>query len=71
VDLAVERALERIAARDEGALMFGTDLPSVRARRSFSLDDVALVERVLGAAAARAVLHDNAARFYLGHGRAS
>ncbi len=40
--------------------MFGTDLPSVRARRAFSPDDTALVEHVLGAAAAQAVLHDNA-----------
>ncbi len=69
VELGVERALERIAARDGGALMFGTDLPSVRARRAFSPDDVALVGRVLGAAAARAVLRDNAAAFYLGQGR--
>jgi predicted TIM-barrel fold metal-dependent hydrolase len=66
VELGVERALERIAARDPTALMFGTDLPSVRARRPFSPDDIALVERVLGGgAAARAVLHDNAAAFYL------
>jgi predicted TIM-barrel fold metal-dependent hydrolase len=66
VELGVERALERIAARDPTALMFGTDLPSVRARRPFAPDDVALVERVLGGGdAARAVLHDNAAAFYL------
>ena len=44
--------------------MFGSDLPSVRAARPFAPADIDLLRDVLGAALARAALHDTAAAFY-------
>jgi predicted TIM-barrel fold metal-dependent hydrolase len=64
VELDVAPALRAIAAVDPGALLFGTDLPCTRARRPFSDDDVALVERALGPEDARAALAGNAVAWY-------
>lgn len=64
VDLDVARALRTFHATDPAALLFGTDLPSTRARRPFRDDDVTLVLDALGKDAAAAVLHDNAAAWY-------
>ena len=64
VALDVRRALERIERRRPGALMFGTDLPSVRAERPFEPADIALIRDVLGFERAGSVLHDAAASFY-------
>jgi predicted TIM-barrel fold metal-dependent hydrolase len=64
VALDVPRALERIAAVAPAALMFGTDLPSVRAARPFAPTDIDLLRRVLGEELARAALHDTARAFY-------
>jgi predicted TIM-barrel fold metal-dependent hydrolase len=64
VALDVPRALERIAAAAPTALMFGSDLPSVRAARPFAPADIDLLRDVLGEALAHAALHDTAAAFY-------
>ncbi|TDH61728.1 amidohydrolase [Dankookia rubra] len=56
VALDVPRALERIAAAAREALMFGSDLPSVRAARPFAPADIDLLRAVL--------VHDTAAAFY-------
>ena len=64
VDLDVPATLRAIHAVDPCALMAGTDLPSTRARRPFDPADLDLVEATLGPEAARAALHDNAARLY-------
>jgi predicted TIM-barrel fold metal-dependent hydrolase len=64
VDLDVPEALRRIHAVDPAALLFGTDLPSTRARRPFRDTDRDLVAEALGPEAAAAVLHDNAAAWY-------
>jgi predicted TIM-barrel fold metal-dependent hydrolase len=59
VHLDVERALEAIARRNPGALVFGTDIPSTRAKRPFEPADIDLVERVLSPElAARAFWHN-------------
>ena len=58
--------LRAIADVDPTALMFGTDLPSTRARRPFEDADVELVREVLTPAETRLALHDNAAAFYRG-----
>lgn len=62
--LDVAEALRAIAAVDPGALLFGTDLPSTRARRPFADADVELVTAALGAELARRALHDNAVAWY-------
>lgn len=64
VDLPLVGTLRAIHAANPTALMFGTDLPSTRARRPFSDADVDLIAETLGDEGARAVLHDNAAAFY-------
>ena len=57
-------AMREVCAVNPDALMFGTDLPSTRARRPFWDEDVATVVEALGEDLARKALHDNAATFY-------
>ncbi len=64
VKMDVGQAIERIAKVNPSALMFGTDLPSTRAERPFAVDDINLVERVLGAELASKVYWDNAVDLY-------
>ena len=64
VKLDVASAIERIAKVNPAALMFGTDLPSTRAERPFAVDDISLIERVLGAELAAKVYWDNAVDLY-------
>ena len=64
VDFAVADVLRRIHRTNPAALMFGTDLPSTRASRPFSADDIRLVEETLGADGAACVLWKNAHAFY-------
>ena len=64
VSMDVPKTLEAIAARDPSALMFGTDLPSTRARRPFQAADITLIRDVLGAELAQRALWDNAVAKY-------
>ncbi len=64
VHLDVPWALRSIYQLSPGALMFGTDLPSTRALRPFSLRDAELVVETLGEEGARRVFYSNAMKFY-------
>jgi predicted TIM-barrel fold metal-dependent hydrolase len=64
VKMDVADALEKIAARNPHALVFGTDMPSTRAERPFAPADVDLVERVLGSELARKAFWDNSVALY-------
>jgi predicted TIM-barrel fold metal-dependent hydrolase len=64
LDLDPLVAMREIYAANPDALMFGTDLPSTRARRSFRDEDVAVVIEAVGEEAARKVLRDNAVALY-------
>lgn len=64
VDFDVGNALRQISSANPAALMFGTDLPSTRARRAYSDQDLLLVLDTLGEAGAKAVLYENAVAFY-------
>lgn len=64
VDLDPRRTLRAIADTNPGALLFGTDLPSTRARRSVSNADLALVFDALGPELAAPTLRDNALAWY-------
>ncbi|MFN8759076.1 MAG: amidohydrolase family protein, partial [Tagaea sp.] len=57
-------AMEKIAAANQDALMFGTEMPSTRARRPFEPADIALVEGALGPALARKALYETARALY-------
>ncbi|WP_159992740.1 amidohydrolase family protein [Roseomonas sp. 18066] len=48
VELAVAPALTAIAGVAPGALLFGTDLPSTRARRPFEVADIDLLRGIAG-----------------------
>jgi predicted TIM-barrel fold metal-dependent hydrolase len=60
----VPDALREIARENPDALMFGSDLPSQRARRPFEPADIDLIRDTLGDALARKAFWDNAVAFY-------
>ena len=64
LDFEPVEAMKEISAANPDALMFGTDLPSTRARRPFRDEDVDAVVETLGEHLARKALHDNAVAFY-------
>jgi predicted TIM-barrel fold metal-dependent hydrolase len=59
-----ETAMEKVAAANPDALMFGTDMPSTRARRPFEAADMALVAGVLGPELAHKAFYANAVALY-------
>ena len=63
-EVEVHSALRDIASANPGALMFGSDLPSQRARRPFMPSDMDLILNTLGEALARKAFLDNAVDFY-------
>jgi predicted TIM-barrel fold metal-dependent hydrolase len=64
IDFDPVRAMRAIAEVNARRLLFGTDLPSTRAARPFTRDDVARVEEALEATDIRRALHDNAIELY-------
>lgn len=64
VDFEVRSALQELYAANPDALMFGTDLPSTRAPRPYTDEDLTLVIEALGEQKAQKVLHENAVAFY-------
>jgi hypothetical protein len=60
----VPKALEAIARRNPNALVFGTDMPSTRAKRPFAASDLQLVKDVLGPELARKALWSNGVSLY-------
>ena len=63
-EVDVPRALREIARTNPDSLMFGSDLPSQRARRPFEAADMDLIHETLGDALARKAFWDNAVAFY-------
>jgi predicted TIM-barrel fold metal-dependent hydrolase len=63
-EVDVPTALRDLARANPECLMFGTDLPSQRARRPFAPSDMDLIGDVLGDALAQRVFWTNAAAFY-------
>jgi predicted TIM-barrel fold metal-dependent hydrolase len=57
-------AVRQIVSIDPGALLFGTDLPSTRAPRPFSQDDLFLLQQELDTDAVDRVLYLNAIELY-------
>ena len=48
VKMDVPKVLEAVAKKSPDALVFGTDMPSTRAKRPFTPADIDLVEKTLG-----------------------
>ena len=64
IDFDPRAAMREICAANPDALLFGTDLPSTRARRPFRDEDVETVVEALGEDLAKKALQDNAVAFY-------
>jgi len=64
VDMDVPKTLQAIAARNPKALMFGTDIPSTRAKRPFMAADIQLVKDALGPELAQRALWSNGVELY-------
>ncbi|MGD7049477.1 amidohydrolase family protein [Rossellomorea marisflavi] len=64
VELNVENALKSIYETNPDALMFGTDLPSTRAKRPFKYGDIELIQNLFDKEATDKILYKNALRWY-------
>ncbi|MFB7158182.1 amidohydrolase family protein [Lysinibacillus sp. NPDC056232] len=64
VELDVQHALKSIYTVNPEALMFGTDLPSTRAKRPFAYADIELIQELFDATSAEKILYQNAMNFY-------
>jgi predicted TIM-barrel fold metal-dependent hydrolase len=64
VMLDVPKTLEQVAQKNPNALVFGTDIPSTRAKRPFMPADIDLVEHVLGLDLAKKAFWDNPLALY-------
>jgi predicted TIM-barrel fold metal-dependent hydrolase len=64
VNMDVPKTLQAIAARNPKALMFGTDIPSTRAKRPFMPSDIELVKDALGPELAERALWTNGVELY-------
>lgn len=60
VDFDIKKVIKEIIAINPNALVFGTDLPSTRAPKSYSDDDLFLVIDAIGEDMARKVFYENA-----------
>ncbi|MCY1024532.1 2-pyrone-4,6-dicarboxylate hydrolase, partial [Mammaliicoccus sciuri] len=60
VDLNVQDALKEIYQANPDALMFGTDLPSTRAPKRFTSEDIQLVQDTFDETAANKIFYQNA-----------
>jgi predicted TIM-barrel fold metal-dependent hydrolase len=58
------KGIRALIAANPDCLMFGTDLPSQRARRPFLPSDIDLLRDNIGTANVRKVFFDNAVKFY-------
>lgn len=64
VDFEPADAIRLIHKLNPEALLFGTDLPSTRAKRAFQASDVTLIQEALGEQEAEKVLYRNALAWY-------
>ncbi|ATP42384.1 2-pyrone-4,6-dicarboxylate hydrolase [Solibacillus sp. R5-41] len=64
VELNVENALKSIYKTNPNALMFGTDLPSTRAKRPFEDTDIELIQHLFDEKAVENIMYTNALKLY-------
>ena len=64
LEMDIPKALESISKINEHALVFGTDIPSTRAKRPFLASDMDLIRSVLGDQLSHNVLWSNARALY-------
>ncbi len=66
VELDIQKALQEIYSINPDALMFGTDLPSTRAKRPFEVADITLIQQLFDEQASDKILYSNASQWYFG-----
>lgn len=66
VELDVKKALPEIYSINPDALMFGTDLPSTRAKRPFEIADITLIQQLFDEQASDKIFYTNASAWYFG-----
>lgn len=64
VELDVKNTLKSIYEVNPDALMFGTDLPSTRAKRPFEYANIELIQQLFDEQAADKILYKNALQWY-------
>jgi len=64
VNMNVPKMLEAVARRSPNALVFGTDLPSTRAKRPFDVSVITLIKDVLGKSLSDLVFWNNPRNLY-------
>lgn len=64
IDLDPVAAMKEIYAINPDALMFGTDLPSTRAKRPFQYEDIELIQQNFAEAEVKKILYQNALDWY-------
>lgn len=64
VEMNVENALKSIYETNPDALMFGTDLPSTRAKRPFKYADIELIQSLFDDQSTKKILYKNALKWY-------
>lgn len=64
VDLNVKHALKSIYEINPDALMFGTDLPSTRAKRPFQYSDIELIQQLFDEQGTDKILYSNSVKWY-------
>lgn len=64
IDMDVPAAIKALVASNPDCLMFGSDLPSQRARRPFEPADIDLIRGSIDSSLERKVFFENAAAFY-------
>jgi predicted TIM-barrel fold metal-dependent hydrolase len=64
LDMDIPKTLQAIASVNESALIFGTDMPSTRAKRAFLPSDIDLIRSALGPQLSQKVLWSNARALY-------
>ena len=64
IDMDPAAPIQAIVAANPDSLMFGSDLPSQRARRPFEPADIDLIRANIDPALERKVFYENAVGFY-------
>ncbi len=66
IDFDPKQAIQELFQANPNALMFGTDLPSTRALKPFTNNDIQIIPEALDESAVDKVLFENALNFYFG-----
>jgi len=61
----IQELISTLYSENPNSLMFGSDLPSTRAKERFSYDDIQLIQETVGKKAQDRIFFENAEKWYL------